>query len=798
MKNARKGISIVRLLLALLIATGGLFGSGLAGRASAATDRHIGPGQAYETIGAFPWETLGPGDRVYIHWREEPYNEKILLSGQGTASEPIQIIGVPGPYVYMRPVISGDNSSYSGNMHYADAGSSSALGDAGLGVIVVKKPAGAPSGYKPQHIVIDGLKVSGGKIGNTVQDPDGNILPNPLSTAGIYIEGADNVTVRNCVIENNSQGVWAVSGGTEDEVTRDLIIEGNEFNLNGYEGGPLRGNDQDHSIYAEVAGITVQHNYFFPLADGSRGSQFKDRSSGTLFRYNVVEGFANAPLLELVEPIDGASILTGEPGFGTAHVYGNAFHNMQISLENPGLLSDKLIRWGGESVNPSAMRNGTLYFYHNSTLVQANQSEVWHVSLFDMPDNNQTVDVRNNIFYSVSFWGQTSPELYLLRNGIGNAELGVNLISPGWSISGSEVPTGVVTGTEQLFSPTNNDIGYLDPFVSYFRLRAGSLAINAGGPLSPSLTPELLPTSEYAYRESFDFYGQPHSTIPRIEFGPLDLGAFEFGSTGPADITPPDAPVGLTATSVSTTQIDLEWDAVSDDPGGSGIYSYNINRNGLLYSTTRTTSFSDYASINYFPYDIGVKPGKVYTFTVQAVDKAGNISAESEPVIVSTPALYAAPGYLYDEQQSDFLFDTDLPTGGSSANVGDGLGDGGGNAIRYDDLDNWDRTVPVLYDLPADMSVVTPSQLVMRLKLSQETAGGSPMRIVFNGVSWEGAPSLNFTPAETTDYQTVTIPLPEGFMEQLDNSVASFYFERLAAAWPAGTTVMLADEIRFE
>ena len=796
MTRARPGIAIVRLLLALLIAIGGIFVSGLASRVSAAADYHIGPGQTYESLGEFPWDSLEPGDRVFIHWREEPYNEKILLSGQGTAAEPIRIIGVPGPYAYMRPVITGVAASYSSNMHYADAGSSSAPGDAGLGVIVVKKPAGAPSGYKPQHIVIEGFGISGGRIGNTVQDPSGNILPNSLSTAGIYIEGADHITIRDCVFTDNSQGIWAVSGSTEDQVTRDLIIEGNVFVSNGYEGGPLRGNDQDHDINTEAAGITVQYNRFFPLTYGAGGSKFKDRSSGTVFRYNLVEGGASGYLLDLVEPIDGAAVLTSEPGYGNAYVYGNAFHSRQTyNWTDPIPLGDKLFRWGGETVNPSAMRNGTLYFYHNSVQVEAKQSDLWAVNLFDMPDNNQTVDVRNNIFFSFSLMEPASPELRLLHNGIGNADFGVNLASPGWSISGSDTPTGIVTGIEQIVGTPNNNIGFIGSSVSNLRLYADSPAINAGGPLSPNIPPEHLPTREYQY--DYESYGQPQSTIPRIVFGPTDIGAFEFGSTGPADLTPPDVPTGLTATFVSTTQIDLVWNAASDDPGGSGVGLYFIHRNGSRYSMTQTTSFSDYDA-SLFLDGNGVKPGKVYTFTVQAVDLAGNVSAESEPVTVTTPALYAPPGYLYDEQLSDLVFGSDSSAGGSTANVGYGLGDGGGNAIRYANLDNWDRTVPVVYDLPADMSVVTPTHLVMRLRLSEQSAGGSPMRIVFNGVSWEGAPSLNFTPAETTDYQTVTIPLPEGFMDQLNNGVASFYFERLSAAWPAGTNVMLADEIRFE
>lgn len=77
----------------------------------------IGPGQDYTKIGDVPWHALAAGDTVYIHYRAEPYREKILISGRGTPEQWIRIIGVPGPNGE-RPVISGDEAVTSENMHY--------------------------------------------------------------------------------------------------------------------------------------------------------------------------------------------------------------------------------------------------------------------------------------------------------------------------------------------------------------------------------------------------------------------------------------------------------------------------------------------------------------------------------------------------------------------------------------------------------------------------------------------------------------------------------------------------------
>ena len=55
---------------------------------SPGTDYHVGPSQPLSTISSVPWATLNAGDRVYIHWRAEPYREKWVINRQGNSGKP--------------------------------------------------------------------------------------------------------------------------------------------------------------------------------------------------------------------------------------------------------------------------------------------------------------------------------------------------------------------------------------------------------------------------------------------------------------------------------------------------------------------------------------------------------------------------------------------------------------------------------------------------------------------------------------------------------------------------------------
>ena len=118
------------------------------------------------------------------------------------------------------------------------------------------------------------------------------------------------------------------------------------------------------------------------------------------------------------------------------------------------------------------------------------------------------------------------------------------------------------------------------------------------------------------------------------------------GIPGPADTTPPSTPTGLTSTSVTASAVSLAWNASTDNVG---VVSYSVLRNGSTIGTVSTTSFSD----------TSVSPSTTYTYTVKANDAAGNASAASAPLTVTT---LAGTGALTFAPVADAYIEQDLAT----------------------------------------------------------------------------------------------------------------------------------------
>lgn len=97
-----------------------------------------------------------------------------------------------------------------------------------------------------------------------------------------------------------------------------------------------------------------------------------------------------------------------------------------------------------------------------------------------------------------------------------------------------------------------------------------------------------------------------------------------------ADTQAPAVPTGLTAGTKTDINLALSWSASRDNVATTG---YNILRNGTKIGTTATTSFSD----------TGLTPSTAYSYTVQAFDAAGNTSASSAALSMSTLADTTAP-----------------------------------------------------------------------------------------------------------------------------------------------------------
>src|SRR5205085_1483145 len=86
-----------------------------------ATVYEVGDGKRFASLGAVPWTRLSPGDSVRVHWRPEPYREKILLSCRGAKGHPIRLVGIPGPQGQL-PVLDGRNATTSRQFEFPYAG----------------------------------------------------------------------------------------------------------------------------------------------------------------------------------------------------------------------------------------------------------------------------------------------------------------------------------------------------------------------------------------------------------------------------------------------------------------------------------------------------------------------------------------------------------------------------------------------------------------------------------------------------------------------------------------------------
>jgi chitodextrinase len=93
-----------------------------------------------------------------------------------------------------------------------------------------------------------------------------------------------------------------------------------------------------------------------------------------------------------------------------------------------------------------------------------------------------------------------------------------------------------------------------------------------------------------------------------------------------ADTTAPSTPTGLTANAVSASRIDLTWSASTDNVAVTG---YRVRRDGKLLATVgNVTTFQD----------AGLTASTTYSYSVRALDAAGNVSPVSSSASATTRA----------------------------------------------------------------------------------------------------------------------------------------------------------------
>ncbi len=451
-------------------------------------DYQVGSGAGQLTsLDQVPWETLGAGDTVRIFYRATPYKGKFLLMAHGTAAAPVRICGVKGPNGE-RPIVSGDGATTRKSLVYGSAYAGPI--QESRSVVMIKGDAATWTDY-PTYIQIDGLAFSGAHPKYSFTDTKGTVQKYVDFGACIWIDRGQNITIADNAITDCSQGIFSKSTDDGDfAVTKNIRIVGNTISGNG-----IVGNYSMHNTYTQSVGIVYEYNHIGPVRAGGLGNAIKDRSVGTVIRFNRLEEGAHA--IDLVESEDFPIMAQSLPAYRTTYVYGN-----QISKNGD---TGTFIHYGGDhngsnvaTWGESIFRKGTLYFWNNSVYITGSIG-----ALFQLSTTDEKAEVWNNVFYfapSVNYPAmRAKQEVGPTWTTGGILNLGKNWINSNWADSDPWHPVpGQLNGSSNMIKGTVAPFNLTTfvPVTTDIR-DAAQVNLSAVGayPLNYQLNPQFVPES---------------------------------------------------------------------------------------------------------------------------------------------------------------------------------------------------------------------------------------------------------------------------------------------------------------
>jgi hypothetical protein len=466
-------------------------------------DYQVGPGSGQiASLDLVPWESLAAGDTVRIFYKSTPYAGKFMIAASGTAAAPVRVCGVKGPNGE-RPIIDGANATTRKQLlpFYGNKASDQVIHQ-GRNVILVKHNGSGPYMAYPSYIQIDGLAVRRAHPSYTFTDAAGATMQKYDSFgACIWIERGHNITIADNELSDCSQGLNSRSTDEGDfAVTKDIRVVGNSIFNNG-----IVGDEHEHNSYMESQGIVYEFNHYGAVRQGAGGNAIKDRSAGTVIRYNRIDDGAHA--FDLVEAEDFPGTATKDPAYRTTFVYGN-----QISKRDNG----SFIHYGGDHYGSTPgsnwgepiFRKGTLYFFYNTVIMNPGGS------VFQVSTTDEHAEIWDNVIFATGGMVQMRQG----TDGIGSTwtaggivNLGRNWVSAGWKDADQYHPIpGMLNGASNLLTGSSAPVNLMT-----FAPVAGSAIIGAAQPG---------PSTADMYKAQFELDGM---VTPQQRKTTADLGAVE-------------------------------------------------------------------------------------------------------------------------------------------------------------------------------------------------------------------------------------------------------------------------------
>jgi len=209
-----------------------------------------------------------------------------------------------------------------------------------------------PPDTLPGHLVIENLEIRSGRPPFTFTNESGGIEPYVNNAAAIYVEKAEHLVIRNCVLHDSGNGLFI---GAFDGATQDVLIERNFIHDNGIESSYY-----EHNTYT---GGTPHH---LPVQSRWAGCApaVRQQPQGPL-------GRADRPLQldRGRQPPARPGRRRGQPGAGqpprlpATFVYGNVLIESDGQGQQPAS-----VHYGGDSGTIDDYRKGTLHFFHNTVV----------------------------------------------------------------------------------------------------------------------------------------------------------------------------------------------------------------------------------------------------------------------------------------------------------------------------------------------------------------------------------------------------------------------------------------------
>jgi len=274
--------------------------------------------------------------------------------------------------------------------------------------------------------------------------------------------------------------------------------------------------------------------------------------------------------------------------------------------------------------------------------------------------------------------------------------------------------------------------------------------------------------------------------LPGIILGVITTSAFTFNALG-QDIQAPTVPTGLKATCVTGIGLVLTWNKSTDN---KGVKEYEVFKGGV--SAGLVNAHDSAVKIK------NLSPSAPYSFTVLARDTAGNASAQTAPLAITTPSgTSVAAGWSTMDIGSGML-----PGSANFANNIFSLAGSGDDMIAPTDQFRYvyktnkihgpftiiahitsRNPIPFVHNSVGD--VWNYAGLTARETLLPNSKGVSVVQTPLHGISWIVTPGSDHQPMDTIA-RPIWLKLT-----RVNDTVFRFYSSRSGTVWTKVDTTIL-------